>query len=200
MLPIIQVGDVLVSPDIITETFCCDLDACKGACCVEGEAGAPVDLDEIAAIEDSLDTVWPQMSAGAQAVVDRQGVAYGDPEGDLVTSIVDGRDCVFTCHEGGCCLCLLEKAYRAGLTEFCKPVSCALYPIREKRLGNGLVGLNYHKWSVCAPARSKGAELGLRVYEFLKEPLVRRFGQAWYDELAAVAAELRKRWDGPQPA
>ena len=200
MLPIIQVGDVLVSPDIITETFCCDLDACKGVCCVEGEAGAPVDLDEIAAIEDSLDTVWPQMSAGAQAVVDRQGVAYGDPEGDLVTSIVDGRDCVFTCHEGGCCLCLLEKAYRAGLTEFCKPVSCALYPIREKRLGNGLVGLNYHKWSVCAPARSKGAELGLRVYEFLKEPLVRRFGQAWYDELAAVAAELRKRWDGPQPA
>lgn len=200
MLPIIQVGDILVSPDIITETFCCDLDACKGACCVEGEAGAPVDLDEIAAIEDSLDTVWPQMSAGAQAVVDRQGVAYGDPEGDLVTSIVDGRDCVFTCHEGGCCLCLLEKAYRAGLTEFCKPVSCALYPIREKRLGNGLVGLNYHKWSVCAPARSKGAELGLRVYEFLKEPLVRRFGQAWYDELAAVAAELRKRWDGPQPA
>ncbi len=200
MLPIIQVGDVLVSPDIITETFCCDLDACKGACCVEGEAGAPVDLDEIAAIEDSLDTVWPQMSAGAQAVVDRQGVAYGDPEGDLVTSIVDGRDCVFTCHEGGCCLCLLEKAYRAGLTEFCKPVSCALYPIREKRLGSGLVGLNYHKWSVCAPARSKGAELGLRVYEFLKEPLVRRFGQAWYDELAAVAAELRKRWDGPQPA
>ena len=193
-------GDVLVSPDIITETFCCDLDACKGACCVEGEAGAPVDLDEIAAIEDSLDTVWPQMSAGAQAVVDRQGVAYGDPEGDLVTSIVDGRDCVFTCHEGGCCLCLLEKAYRAGLTEFCKPVSCALYPIREKRLGSGLVGLNYHKWSVCAPARSKGAELGLRVYEFLKEPLVRRFGQAWYDELAAVAAELRKRWDGPQPA
>ena len=193
-------GDVLVSPDIITETFCCDLDACKGACCVEGEAGAPVDLDEIAAIEDSLDAMWPQMSAGAQAVVDRQGVAYGDPEGDLVTSIVDGRDCVFTCHEGGCCLCLLEKAYRAGLTEFCKPVSCALYPIREKRLGNGLVGLNYHKWSVCAPARSKGAELGLRVYEFLKEPLVRRFGQAWYDELAAVAAELRKRWDGLQPA
>ena len=200
MLPIIQVGDVLVSPDIITETFCCDLDACKGACCVEGEAGAPVDLDEIAAIEDSLDAMWPQMSAGAQAVVDRQGVAYGDPEGDLVTSIVDGRDCVFTCHEGGCCRCLLEKAYRAGLTEFCKPVSCALYPIREKRLGNGLVGLNYHKWSVCAPARSKGAELGLRVYEFLKEPLVRRFGQAWYDELAAVAAELRKRWDGLQPA
>ena len=95
---IIQVGDVLVSPDVITEKFCCDLDACKGACCVEGDAGAPVTLDEIAGMGDALDAVWPGMSAGAQAVVDRQGVAYNDPEGELVTSIVDGKDCVFTCR------------------------------------------------------------------------------------------------------
>ena len=190
---IVQVGDVLLSSDIITEKFCCDLDECKGACCVEGDAGAPVTLDEIGGIESSLDAVWPQMSAAAQAVVDRQGVAYNDPEGELVTSIVDGRDCVFTCHEGGLCLCLLEKAYRAGRSEFCKPMSCALYPIREKRLSNGLIALNYHRWSVCAAARRKGEALGLYVYEFLKEPLVRRFGQEWYDELAAVAKALRDR-------
>ena len=190
---IVQVGDVLLSSDIITEKFCCDLDECKGACCVEGDAGAPVTLDEIGGIEASLDAVWPQMSAAAQAVVDRQGVAYNDPEGDLVTSIVDGRDCVFTCHEGGLCLCLLEKAYRAGRSEFCKPMSCALYPIREKRLSNGLIAMNYHRWSVCAAARRKGEALGLYVYEFLKEPLVRRFGQEWYDELAAVAKALRDR-------
>lgn len=190
---IVQVGDVLLSSDIITEKFCCDLDECKGACCVEGDAGAPVTLGEIGGIEASLDAVWPQMSAAAQAVVDRQGVAYNDPEGDLVTSIVDGRDCVFTCHEGGLCLCLLEKAYRAGRSEFCKPMSCALYPIREKRLSNGLIALNYHRWSVCAAARRKGEALGLYVYEFLKEPLVRRFGQEWYDELAAVAKALRDR-------
>lgn len=190
---IVQVGDVLLSSDIITEKFCCDLDECKGACCVEGDAGAPVTLDEIGGIEASLDNVWPQMSAAAQAVVDRQGVAYNDPEGDLVTSIVDGRDCVFTCHEGGLCLCLLEKAYRAGRSEFCKPMSCALYPIREKRLSNGLIALNYYRWSVCAAARRKGEALGLYVYEFLKEPLVRRFGQEWYDELAAVAKALRDR-------
>ena len=190
---IVQVGDVLLSSDIITEKFCCDLDECKGACCVEGDAGAPVTLDEIGGIEASLDNVWPQMSAAAQAVVDRQGVAYNDPEGDLVTSIVDGRDCVFTCHEGGLCLCLLEKAYRAGRSEFCKPMSCALYPIREKRLSNGLIALNYHRWSVCAAARRKGEALGLYVYEFLKEPLVRRFGQEWYDELTAVAKALRDR-------
>ena len=191
-IPIIQVGDVLLSPDIITEKFCCDLDACKGACCVEGDAGAPVSLDEIGEIEDSLDAVWPQMSVRAQAVVDRQGVAYSDPEGELVTSIVEGKDCVFTCHEGGVCLCLLEKAYREGRTKFCKPASCALYPIREKRLSGGFIGLNYHKWSVCAPARKKGEELGLHVYEFLKGPLVRRFGQAWYDELLSVVDGLRK--------
>lgn len=190
---IIQVGDVLVSPDVITEKFCCDLDACKGACCVEGDAGAPVTLDEIAEIEDSLDEVWPQMSARAQAVVDRQGVAYNDPEGELVTSIVDGRDCVFTCHEGGTCLCLLEKAYRNGRSAFCKPISCALYPIREKRLAGGLVGLNYHKWSVCAAARAKGEALGLHVYEFLRGPLVRRFGQEWYDELLATIGQLKRQ-------
>ena len=190
---IIQVGDVLVSPDVITEKFCCDLDACKGACCVEGDAGAPVTLDEIAEIEDSLDEVWLQMSARAQAVVDRQGVAYNDPEGELVTSIVDGRDCVFTCHEGGTCLCLLEKAYRNGRSAFCKPISCALYPIRVKRLAGGLVGLNYHKWSVCAAARAKGEALGLHVYEFLRGPLVRRFGQEWYDELLATIGQLKQQ-------
>lgn len=190
-LPIIQVGDVLVSPDIFTETFCCDLDACKGACCVEGEAGAPVTLDEIGEIEDALDTVWSGMSAGAQAVVDRQGVAYTDVDGELVTSIVGGKDCVFTCHDGGVCLCLLEKAYRDGRSKFCKPVSCALYPIREKKLCNGLVGLNYHRWSVCEGARRRGDALGLHVYEFLKEPLIRRFGQDWYDELVRTAEELK---------
>lgn len=184
---IIQVGDVLVSSDVITEYFCCDLEACKGACCVEGEAGAPVSLDEIGCIEDVLGTVWPGMSAGAQAVVDRQGVAYSDVDGDLVTSIVDGRDCVFTCHENGLCLCLLEKAYREGRSKFCKPISCALYPVRESRLSNGLTALNYHRWSICAAARKKGEAEGLRVYEFLKEPLVRRFGQEWYGQLVAAA-------------
>ena len=133
---ILEVSNILVSSDIITEQFCCDLDKCHGICCVEGDAGAPVTLDEIAGIEDSLDTVWGDMSASAQAVVDKQGVAYTDREGDLVTSIVGGKDCVFTCYENGCCLCALERAYRLGKTSFIKPISCALYPIREKRILN----------------------------------------------------------------
>lgn len=98
-LRILQVGNVLVSPDIITEKFCCDLDACKGECCIEGDAGAPVTLDEIMEIEDALDVVWDDLSASAQAIIDKQGVAYTDIEGDLVTSIVNGKDCVFTCYQ-----------------------------------------------------------------------------------------------------
>lgn len=190
-LHILQVGDVLVSPDIFTEKFCCDLEACHGACCIEGDAGAPVSMDEIAAIEDSLDAVWPELSASAQAVIDRQGVAYVDQEGDLVTSIVGGKDCVFTCHEGVTCLCAMEKAYREGRCGFCKPVSCALYPIREKRFNDHLVGLNYHRWKICAAAVERGEELELPLYVFLKEPLIRRFGEEWYAELCAVADELK---------
>ncbi|MBQ9186475.1 MAG: DUF3109 family protein [Prevotella sp.] len=191
--PIIEVGGVLLSSEILTEPFCCDYEKCKGICCVEGDAGAPVTLDEIADIEDALDAVWPRLSATAQSVIDRQGVAYNDRDGDLVTSIVGGKDCVFTCYDGDSCLCALECAYREGATRFCKPVSCALYPIREKRFANGVVGLNYHRWEVCRDAVAKGKALGLPVYRFLREPLVRRFGEAWYKELCDVAAELQKR-------
>ena len=184
---ILDIDNILVSSDIITEQFCCDLDACKGICCVEGDAGAPVTLEEIGGIEDALDTVWGDMSAQAQAVVDKQGVAYTDRDGDLVTSIVGGKDCVFTCYEGDCCLCALERAYRAGKTSFIKPISCALYPIREKRFANGTVALNYNRWDVCKDAVKKGRELGLPVYKFLEGPLTRRFGKEWYAALCEVA-------------
>ena len=186
--PILEVGGVLISSEIITECFCCDYEKCKGICCVEGDAGAPVTLDEIAAIEDVLDTVWPDLSASAQSVIDKQGVAYADQDGDMVTSIVRGKDCVFTCYDGDNCLCALEKAYRNGKTHFCKPISCSLYPIREKNFGNNLIGLNYHRWEVCRDAVEKGKALGLPVYKFLKEPLIRRFGEAWYEELCEVAS------------
>lgn len=156
---------------------------------MEGDAGAPVTMDEIMGIEDSLDEVWPELSASAQAVIDKQGVAYTDSEGDLVTSIVGGRDCVFTCYEKGCCLCALERAYRQGRTGFVKPISCALYPIRMKRFGDDLIGINYHRWDVCMDAVKKGRELHLKIYQFLKEPLIRMFGKEWYDELCEFAKQ-----------
>lgn len=204
--PIIQIGDVLLSSDIITEYFCCDLDDCHGACCVEGDAGAPVTLDEVMEIEGMLDEVWNDLSASAQAVIDKQGVAYTDQEGDLVTSIVGGKECVFASltpfpsskGEGStnpCWLCMLEKAARNKAnfhfsfvhSPFVKPISCALYPIRVKQFSNGLVGLNYNRWTICEGARKKGRELKLPVYRFLKDPLIRRFGEEWYQELCDFA-------------
>lgn len=182
----------MLSPEILTERFCCDLDKCKGYCCVEGDAGAPVTPDEVAEIEDCLDDIWTELSADAQAVIDKQGVACVDTDGDLVTSIVRGKDCVFTHYDGDCCLCAIESVCRKGGTACAKPMSCALYPIREKQLSNGLVGLNYHRWDVCKDAVAKGREIDLPVYKFLKEPLVRRFGAEWYAELERVASEIER--------
>ena len=189
-IPIVQVGDVLLSPEILYEEFCCDIDNCRGICCVEGDAGAPVTMDEVAEIEEALDVVWSSLSASAQRVIDKQGVVYTDSEGDLVTSIVNGKDCVFTCYDKGCCLCALEAACRAGKSCFMKPISCALYPIREKRFSGGLVGLNYHRWAICEGARKRGLELDIPLYRFLRDPLIRRFGEEWYKELCEVAALL----------
>lgn len=189
----VQVDDVILSTDCFTECFCCDLAACRGACCIEGEAGAPVTPEEVMHLEDILDTVRPDLSPEARAVIDRQGVAYTDNDGDLVTSIVDGKDCVFTCRDAaGCCLCATERAWRDGRTAWSKPISCALYPIRELHLTDGLIGLNYHRWDICAPAVRKGRKLGLPLYRFLREPLTRRFGAAWYARLEETAEALRQ--------
>ena len=192
VLPILQVGNVLLSPDILTEYFCCDYGKCKGVCCIEGNAGAPVTMDEIGQIEEVLDDVWSDLSPQAQAVIDRQGVAYTDQEGDLVTSIVNGKDCVFTCYDKGNCLCALEKAYHAGKTGFMKPISCSLYPIRAKRFENGTIGLNYSQWNICRDAVALGKQLNIPVYRFLKVPLIRCFGEEWYAELEALANEVNQ--------
>lgn len=186
----IQIDDVVVSLDILRECFVCDIAACHGECCIEGDAGAPVTEDEVARLEEVLPVVWDDLSDAAHSVIERQGVAYVDADGDLVTSIVDGRDCVFTCRDaGGNCLCAIEKAYRDGRTDFYKPVSCHLYPVRVGDYGP-YKALNYHRWDVCKAAVALGRAKGVRVYQFLKEPLVRRFGQEWYDELCTAAREM----------
>ncbi|MBP3785267.1 MAG: DUF3109 family protein [Bacteroidaceae bacterium] len=195
MLPLLQIQNVILSPDIITEHFCCDLSICKGQCCIEGENGAPITLDEVATLETAAEEVWPSLSAQAQAVIDRQGVCYSDAEGDLVTSIVGGKDCVFTTYDAhtGCCLCAIESAAAVGQTQCQKPISCQLYPIREKQLSNGLIALNYHRWSVCKSAVEMGKKLKLPIYIFLEKPLIRRFGQEWYDELSQTVKELSQQ-------
>jgi hypothetical protein len=189
----IQIDDVVVSLDVFREKFLCDLGACKGECCIEGDAGAPVEMDEVAKLEEVLPVIWDDLAPEAQAIIDKQGVVYTDEEGDLVTSIVNGKDCVFTCYdEKGSCFCAIEKAYRAGKVDFCKPVSCALYPIRVGDYGP-YKAVNYHRWNVCKAAVLLGKKEDLPVYKFLKEPLIRKFGEAWYAELEIAAKELKDR-------
>ncbi len=187
---IVEVGNVLVTSDIFTEAFCCDLAVCHGRCCVEGDAGAPVTLDEIAQIEETLESISESLQTEAREVVRDQGVAYADIDGELVTNIVNGQECVFAVQEGGCERCVLEKAHEEGKTPYTKPISCALYPLREKHLKNGTIGLNYHRWDICFAAREKGRLLSLPLYKFLREALVRRFGEEWYEELELVGNEF----------
>lgn len=187
-----QIGDAIVASDIIEENFLCDLSTCMGECCVEGDAGAPLEEDEVKIIEDLLSEVWDDLSPAAQAVIKEHGVAYRDHDGDMVTSIVNGKDCVFTYYdEKGICKCAIEKAYREGRTNFYKPISCHLYPIRLQKYKD-FTAVNYHRWSICKAAVLLGKKEGLKVYEFLKEPLIRRFGEDWYNELVLVAEEYKK--------
>lgn len=189
----LQIQDVVVSFDVLKEKFLCDLQACKGTCCIEGDAGAPVELEEVEKLEEVLPLIWEELSPEARTVIDRQGVAYVDQEGDLVTSIVNGKDCVFTCYdERGCCYCAIEKAFRKGKTDFLKPVSCHLYPIRIKDFG-AFKGVNYNRWDVCKAAVLLGEKENLPVYKFLKEPLIRKFGKEWYQELEIAVEELKKQ-------
>ena len=187
----IQIEDVVVSFDVLREKFLCNLDACKGECCIEGDAGAPVELDEVEKLEEVLPIIWEELSPEARAVIEKQGVVYTDQEGDLVTSIVNNKDCVFTCYdEKGCCYCAIEKAYRDGKTDFYKPVSCHLYPIRIGDYGP-YKAVNYHRWDVCKAAVLLGKKENVAVYQFLKEPLIRKFGEKWYQELEVAVKELK---------
>lgn len=187
------IQDTLVSLDVIEKDFCCDLKACCGNCCIEGDAGAPINDDELNEIEKILPIVLPRMSRKARKVVEQQGLSYIDPSGERVLSIVDNRECVFMQRdENRCCYCLLEQAYEQGLTQWRKPVSCALYPIRLTKVGER-VGVEYNRWDICYPARLLGKKEHIAVYQFLKEPLIRRFGQEWYDELVLTANEWKKQ-------
>ena len=186
----LQIQDTVISLDLLEEYFVCDLSVCKGICCVIGDAGAPVEESEIACLEKALPTVWDDLSPEAKKVIEKQGIVYLDNEGEFVTLIVNGDDCVFTYYdENGYCKCAIEKAFREGKTDFYKPVSCHLYPVRISKY-NGFRAVNYHRWRFCHAAAALGKHQGVKVYQFLKEPLIRKFGEEWYEMLEAAAKEL----------
>lgn len=178
--------NTLVTLDVVERFFCCDLDACLGQCCIDGDAGAPLTADEEEQIRQLLPEIWDDLLPRARQEIEQNGISYLDPEGELVTQILDNSNCVFSCYApGGKCICAIEKAYREGRVNFMKPISCALYPLRLKKLSNSSIAVNYHRWKICKSAEVLGRSKKIRIYQFLKEPLIRRFGQAWYDELVA---------------
>lgn len=183
----LQIKDTLISLDLVERYFCCDLDSCLGECCIDGDAGAPITEDERPKLEEVLPAVIDDLLPAARREIEENGVAYVDCEGDLVTSIVDGRNCVFTTYgPGGMCMCALEKAWREGRIDFMKPMSCHLYPVRIREY-DGFTAVNFHRWKICKCAEILGRKNGIRAYRFLEGPLVRRFGREWYDELVEAA-------------
>ncbi|NLX67301.1 MAG: DUF3109 family protein [Bacteroidales bacterium] len=189
----IQIQDTLLSDEIFEEQFICDLCKCKGKCCVEGESGAPITREEFLAIESILAEIWHDLSPKAQEVINKQGIAYTDYDGELVTSLVDGEECVFTCFDAdGICKCAIDTAYREGRISVPKPISCHLYPIRLTEYSD-FIAVNYHRWSVCRPAVRLGRKEGIPLYRFLKEPLIRKFGEEWYDEVCEAANLLKRK-------
>jgi len=186
----LQIDDTIISLDVFEKRFSCDLSVCRGECCVAGESGAPLEEEEIAVLEEILPVVWDDLSEQSKEVIRRQGVFYVDEDGDFVTSIVNGCECVFTYFdETGICKCAIEKAYKAGKIDFYKPISCHLYPIRLQKYKD-FTAVNYHKWSVCHAAWELGEKRGIPVYRFLKEPLIRRFGEKWYEQVEIAAVQL----------
>lgn len=187
---IFEVGDKLVSSEIFDTFFTCDLDACKGACCIEGESGAPVDESEVEHLCAAFSSIESYLPASNREYIEDHGAMYIDVDGDNVTQIVDGGRCVFTCFEkDGSARCAFEKSYSLGDNRlFYKPISCHLFPIRVTRLRDGREALNYYRWTpICEPARLLGKKLGVRVYQFLKEPLIRAYGNEWYEKLVEQA-------------
>ena len=181
------VNEILVSEDIIEKEFVCNLKACKGICCIEGDAGAPLELEELNILDQELEKIKPFLSQAGLDAIDKQGAYTKDFEGDWVTPLINNEACAYTVFEqNGTASCGIEKAYLNNATTFKKPISCHLYPIRIVEIAK-TDGLNYDRWSICSDACTLGANLKVPIYKFLKEPLIRKYGTKWYEELEDVA-------------
>lgn len=190
---LIEVKDKVVSLNLFEKKFVCDLNACKGACCVEGDAGAPLKLEEVDFLEEDFEAIKPYMRQEGIDAVEKQGVFYMDWDNEPVTTLVNGKECAFVYFdEKGITKCAVEQAHKEGKTKFKKPISCHLYPIRVQKY-TGFEALNYAEWDICQPACACGSELDVRVYKFLKEPIIRAFGQDFFDELEQINDELAKK-------
>ena len=191
----IEIDDKIVSADLLRECFACDIAQCKGICCVEGNAGAPLEEEEVAILEREYPNYKPYMTPEGIEAVERQGFMVVDEDGDLTTPLVNDAECAYTYEENGVTLCAIEKAWQEGRTPFRKPISCHLYPIRVAVFGNGSVGLNYHRWNICKSACLQGRQYGVPVYRALRTAIVRRFGEPFFQALEEAESLLNRQND-----
>ena len=192
-----EIEGKLISSEILSNKFVCDLGACKGACCVQGDAGAPLEDDELEVLNAIQEDIRPFLRKEGIIALAAQGAYVQDVDGEAVTPLVDGNECAYVVFSAdGTAECGIEKAWQAGKTKFRKPLSCHLYPIRIAKLRNGTEALNYDRWKICDPARACGLKLDVKVYRFLKEPIVRKFGQQFFDQLEQADLYLEANQQG----
>jgi hypothetical protein len=191
-LPMLQIDNSVLSFDVFEKHFVCDIKKCKGACCIHGDSGAPLEEEEVDILKDIFPEVRPYMRPEGIEAVGRQGTHVIDSDGDKVTPLVNGEECAFVIFEDGIAKCAIEKAFEAGKVSFKKPVSCHLYPIRITKYST-FEALNYHKWEICKPALALGRKMNLPLHIFLAEPLTRKYGREWYEQLKIAAEELKKQ-------
>ena len=188
---IIDIDDKLLSSDLFTECFSCYPEICAGVCCIHGDSGAPISENEKEIIEKNFEKIKPYMEAAGIKAIEQQGFAVVDIDGELVTPLVNGEECAYAVYDNNFnCYCSIESAYTAKKIDFCKPISCHLYPIRVKKTAENVM-LNYDQWSICQCARDKGSREKIRVYEFLKEPLIRCFGKEFYEKIEQMAEIMK---------
>ncbi len=178
----IAIDNTLVSEELLEKKFVCDLNACKGECCVAGDSGAPLEDRETTILDDIYEDVKPYMQADGIEAVEKHGKYLIDFEGDIVTPLVDDKHCAYVYFENEIAKCAIEKAYYEGKVDFKKPISCHLYPVRINKYKD-FEAVNYDKWNICSPACDCGIKLGVKVYQFLKEPLIRKYGEKWFEQL-----------------
>ncbi len=190
----IAIDETLISEDLLETQFVCDLSKCKGACCVEGDAGAPLEKEEVKMLEKVFEEVKPFLRAEGVLAIEQQGTSVLDlMDNEPVTPLVNGAECAYVIFdEKGTTKCGIEKAWEAGATAFRKPISCHLYPVRIQKYPH-YEAVNYHKWQICAPACDLGKSLQVPVYKFLKDALITKYGPEWYNQLEEVAENWPKR-------
>ncbi len=188
----LRIDDTIISRDLLEKKFKCNLKKCRGTCCVYGDSGAPLEEEEVQILEDIYPFVKPYMRQEGIEAVEKIGTSMTDKDGDLVTPLIDGKECAYTQLINGIYLCAIEAAFMDGKIKFPKPISCHLFPVRTKKFTD-FTAVNYEQWSICRDARKLGEEENVEVWVFLKEPLIRKFGKEWYKQLEIAARELKKQ-------